>query len=86
MTTSTVASVVSMAYLMLALALSSVISVASAESATTSAVQDLPDYFDRSAMAVTITSDSGPVNVNYKVAPLTVEAGLNQTNENALKV
>ncbi|XXG97063.1 hypothetical protein Hte_003357 [Hypoxylon texense] len=84
MTTSTVASVVSMAYLMLALALSSVISVASAESATTSAVQDLPPYLDASAMAVAITPGSGPGDARYTVAPLTAEAGLNQT-ENALK-
>ncbi|KAI1766604.1 hypothetical protein GGR53DRAFT_485919 [Hypoxylon sp. FL1150] len=79
-----------MAYLTLALALAlalalSVISVASAETATTSAAQDFPDYLDRSAMAVSLVSDSGPVNVEYKVAPLTAEAGLNQTNENTLK-
>ncbi|KAI1781123.1 hypothetical protein F4818DRAFT_398035 [Hypoxylon cercidicola] len=85
MTTSTVASVVSMAYLILALALSSVVSVASAESATTSSVQGLADYLDRSAMAVELRSDSNPIDVDYKVAPLTAEAGLNQTNKNTLK-
>ena len=84
MAASTVASVASIAYLLLGLA--SVIPVASADKATTSTIQDLPESLDYYAMTVALTSESGPVKSNYKVVPLTTEAGLNQTNENALRV
>ncbi|KAL7623848.1 hypothetical protein AAE478_005404 [Parahypoxylon ruwenzoriense] len=84
MATSTVARVASMAYLLLSLI--SILSVASAERATTGTVQGLPNDLDQSAMALSLApSEPGPVAVEYKVAPLTVEAGLNQTNENALR-
>ncbi|KAI1460850.1 hypothetical protein F4805DRAFT_415758 [Annulohypoxylon moriforme] len=83
MATSTVAAVAKMASFIIGLA--SIVSVASADSATTSAMADLPGYFDLSAMGLALSSDTGPVGVEYKVAPLTVEAGLNQTNENALR-
>ncbi|KAI1107329.1 hypothetical protein F4804DRAFT_297602 [Jackrogersella minutella] len=82
MTTSTVASVAKMASFILGLA--SILSIASAEKATTNTMPNLPDYLDQSAMALALSSDSVPVGVEYKIAPLTVEAGLNQTNENAL--
>lgn len=84
MATSTVASVASLAYLLIGLA--SVLSVASADKATTSTTQDLPGFLDQYAMQVALASESGPVEFTYKVVPLTAEAGLNQTNENTLKV
>ncbi|KAI0882492.1 uncharacterized protein GGS22DRAFT_169589 [Annulohypoxylon maeteangense] len=83
MATSTVAAVAKMASFVIGLA--SIVSVASAELATTNMMSDLPDYFDQSSMALALTSDSVPVGVEYKIAPLTAEAGLNQTNENALR-
>ena len=84
MATSTVAAVAKMASFIIGLA--SIISVVSADQATTNTMADLPGYLDQSSMALALSSDSGPVGVEYKIAPLTVEAGLNQTNENALKV
>ncbi|XDG03290.1 hypothetical protein ABKA04_002905 [Annulohypoxylon sp. FPYF3050] len=83
MATSTVANVAKMASFIIGLA--SILSVASADQATTNTMADLPGYLDQSSMALALSSDSGPVGVEYKIAPLTVEAGLNQTNENALK-
>ncbi|KAI2465725.1 hypothetical protein F4781DRAFT_424607 [Annulohypoxylon bovei var. microspora] len=82
MATSTVTAVAKMAFFIIGLA--SIVSVASADQAITSTMQDVPDYLDQSAMELALVSDSGP-GVEYKVAPLTVEAGLNQTNENALR-
>ncbi|KAI0843422.1 hypothetical protein F5Y06DRAFT_3758 [Hypoxylon sp. FL0890] len=79
MAASTVANVAKMASFFLGLA--SIISVASADQATTSVMQDLPGYFDQFFMALTMNSDSVPVGVEYRVAPLTQQAGLNQTNE-----
>ncbi|KAI1418144.1 hypothetical protein F5Y13DRAFT_150656 [Hypoxylon sp. FL1857] len=84
MAVSTVASVANMAFFILGL--SSLFSVASADQATTSAMNDIPSYYDRFAMALELTSDSIPVPVKYTVAPLTQQAGLNQTNDNSLKV
>ncbi|KAI5862335.1 hypothetical protein GGS23DRAFT_93787 [Durotheca rogersii] len=82
MATSTVARVAIMASLLLGLA-----SVASAQVAHTSTMHDLPDYLDNSAMALSISpSIPGTVVLEYKVAPLTRDAGLNQTNENSLRV
>ncbi|KAI1373725.1 hypothetical protein F4677DRAFT_455756 [Hypoxylon crocopeplum] len=78
MATSTVASVASMAYFFLGLA--SIISVASADRATTSAGEDIPGDLANSAMTLALGADSIPDGVECKVAPLTVEAGLNQTN------
>ncbi|KAI1210417.1 uncharacterized protein F4807DRAFT_65567 [Annulohypoxylon truncatum] len=83
MATSTVAAVAKMASFIIGLA--SIVSVASADQATTTTMTDLPGYLDQSAMALALSSDSGPTGVEYKIAPLTVEAGLNQTNENALQ-
>ncbi|KAI1447513.1 hypothetical protein F5Y02DRAFT_29681 [Annulohypoxylon stygium] len=83
MATSTVANVAKMASFIIGLA--SILSVASADQATTNTMADLPGYLDQSSMALALSSDSGPVGVEYKIAPLTVEAGLNQTNENALR-
>lgn len=83
MATSSVASVVNMAFLILGLA--SFLSIVSAEKATTNALDILPDYLENSAMALALATDAGPINVEYKVAPLTSEAGLNQTNENTLQ-
>ncbi|KAI0845753.1 hypothetical protein F5Y00DRAFT_245564 [Daldinia vernicosa] len=83
MATSTVAGSASAVYLLLCL--TCIISIVSADVATTSPMQTLPDYYELYAMALTLTSASGPVQFNYKVAPLTAEAGLNQTNENALE-
>lgn len=68
-----------MAYFILGLA--SILSVASAEDATTSTVQgNLPDYLQQSAMSLSLDSDVAPVHVDYRIAPLTAETGLNQTN------
>lgn len=74
-----------MAYFILGLA--SILSVASAEDATTSTVQgNLPDYLQQSAMSLSLDSDVAPVHVDYRIAPLTAETGLNQTNGGDLSV
>ncbi|KAI1388767.1 uncharacterized protein F4822DRAFT_256916 [Hypoxylon trugodes] len=82
MATSTVARATNMAYLILGL--TSVLSVVSADKATTSTLNDLPDNLNQFAMELSIGPVSGPVEVGYKVAPLTGPAGLNQTNPTAL--
>ncbi|KAI1135894.1 hypothetical protein F5Y05DRAFT_393765 [Hypoxylon sp. FL0543] len=80
----TVASVANMASFFLGLA--SIVSVASADQATMSVLKDIPGYFDPFAMALALTSPSLPVEVQYRVAPLTQQAGLNQTNDNTLRI
>ncbi|OTB04283.1 hypothetical protein M426DRAFT_155568 [Hypoxylon sp. CI-4A] len=82
MATLTVATVSKMAYL---LVLASILSVAFADEATTSSVDTLPNYFNEYVMGITLSADSSPQGVVCKIAPLTTEAGLNQTNENALQ-
>lgn len=84
MAMSTVASSASAVCLLLYL--TCIISIVSAEVATTSPMQTLPDYYEPYTMGLTLTSASGPVQIDYKVAPLTAEAGLNQTNQNTLEV
>ncbi|KAI2631931.1 hypothetical protein GGR54DRAFT_581478 [Hypoxylon sp. NC1633] len=83
MATSTVASVARMAHLILGLA--SVISVTSADKATTSPMEDLPGYLHDYAMTLSLITDSGPGNVECEIAPLTGTAGLNQTGRNSLR-
>ncbi|KAI1652202.1 uncharacterized protein F4817DRAFT_322518 [Daldinia loculata] len=83
MAMSTVASSASAVCLLLYL--TCIISIVSAEVATTSPMQTLPDYYEPYTMGLTLTSASGPVQIDYKVAPLTAEAGLNQTNQNTLE-
>ncbi|KAI1805741.1 hypothetical protein F4811DRAFT_560952 [Daldinia bambusicola] len=61
-----------------------IISVTSAEVATTSPMQTLPSSYDEYAMALKLNSASGPVQIPYKIAPLTDKAGLNQ-NRNTLQ-
>ncbi|KAI0011720.1 hypothetical protein F4779DRAFT_571859 [Xylariaceae sp. FL0662B] len=84
MATSTVASVAWTALFIIGLAV--VFPGVSADKATTSMMAGLPEYLDRFAMMLSLTtSDAGPFPFEYKVAPLTEEAGLNQSNDDAFE-
>ncbi|KAI1083903.1 hypothetical protein F5B20DRAFT_357301 [Whalleya microplaca] len=93
MATSTVASVAGVAMFagvarmaLLLIGLAAILPGVSADKATTNTMADMPEYLDRFAMMLSLTSsEAGPMPVEYKVAPLTEEAGLNQSNENTLQ-
>lgn len=79
MATSTVAGAMKMVTRMVALA--SVFSVASAQFATTVPMPDIPDWQVKSEMILSVTAlDGGIVPIQFTVAPLTANLGLNQTD------
>ncbi|KAI0601857.1 hypothetical protein F4775DRAFT_356670 [Biscogniauxia sp. FL1348] len=83
MATSTVAAVVRTVCLLLGLA--SVLPLASADDATTSAMQSVPEYLTQFLMTLSLIGDeSVSLSYDYSVAPLTGEAGLNQSNQVSL--
>ncbi|KAI1506551.1 hypothetical protein F5X99DRAFT_7607 [Biscogniauxia marginata] len=80
MAMSTVAAVTRTACFLFGLA--SVLPVAFADEATTSSMQSVPEYLTQFLMTLSLTGDeSSPLPYEYSVAPLTGEAGLNQSNQ-----
>ncbi|KAI1480359.1 hypothetical protein F4774DRAFT_378143 [Daldinia eschscholtzii] len=77
MATSTVARPARAAYFLLYLTY--IISIVSTEVATTSPMQILPSSYEEYVMALNLNSATGPVQVTYKIAPLTDKAGLHQS-------
>ncbi|KAI5927994.1 hypothetical protein F4810DRAFT_705889 [Camillea tinctor] len=70
---------------LLLLGLSSLIPLASADDATTSAMQSVPEYLTHFLMTLSLTGDASvSLSYDYSVAPLTGEAGLNQSNQVSL--
>ncbi|KAI8960616.1 hypothetical protein F5Y11DRAFT_329268 [Daldinia sp. FL1419] len=82
MSKSTVASLAGAVYI---LCFASFISTVSAQSATTSPMPNLPEDYEDFIIGLSLSSASGPEPAAYRVAPLTKEAGLDQTNKNALR-
>ncbi|CAJ2511564.1 Uu.00g071890.m01.CDS01 [Anthostomella pinea] len=76
-----IAAVANMACLLLGLA--SLLPVASADDAIVTAMEGLPAYFTQFYMTLSLNAAGAPVPYAYNVAPLTEEAGLNQTNQNS---
>ncbi|ORY64077.1 uncharacterized protein BCR38DRAFT_343510 [Pseudomassariella vexata] len=53
--------------------------------ATTSALTQVPGYYTKFQMKLSLTASEGPLDVNYPITPLTQQEGLNTSNLNYLR-
>ncbi|KAH9908092.1 hypothetical protein F4778DRAFT_461952 [Xylariomycetidae sp. FL2044] len=68
------------------LLLASMVVLASAQRATTNALGDIPESYHDSLMKLSLSPpEAPPVPYEYSVAPLTLEAGQNSSNANAIR-